>query len=238
MRAPIGAPGLDRHLAQAAERPLLSDHALGEGDGFGQEIALDDRIDDTELQGLRRAHGIAGDDHLESGLEARDARQALDAAGAGDDADLDLGQAHLSARRGDPEVAAERHLEPAAERHAVDRRDHRLRARLQCRDGDTEARGLWRLAELADVGACDEGLALADHDDCGNAGIGDGALDAVDHALPYRDAERVHRRVVDRENGDGALLGIGDGHANLPLAVAWLAGRARHPASGCGLDAR
>src|SRR5438876_358370 len=77
-----------------------------------------------------RARGIARHHHLERRLEPDEARQALDAAGARHDADLDFGKAYLTARRADAEMAAERHLETAAEGDAVDRCDHRLRARL------------------------------------------------------------------------------------------------------------
>ena len=54
------------------------------------------------------------------------ARQALRAAGAGDDAELDLGLAELGAVGGDDEVAHHRQLAAAAEREAGDRGDHRL----------------------------------------------------------------------------------------------------------------
>ena len=238
-RFPIGAAGLDRHLAQSPKRCLLRNHALGELDGLAEQIALDYRVDDAELCRLRRAHGIARDDHLERGFEAGDPRQALDAAGAGDDADLDLGQAHLCARRRDPEMTAERHLEPAAERHAVDGSHHRLRARLQRRDGDAEARRLRWLAEFADVGARDEGPALADDDHGRDTGIGNGALDAVDHALAHCLAQRIHRRVIDRENGDGALLRIGNAHVRPPSGDDLRRTiRARPVAFGCGRDSR
>jgi hypothetical protein len=62
--------------------------------------------------------------------DAGDARQPLRPAGAGQQAELDLGHAELRVGHRDPIMAAERDLEPAAERGAVDRRDHRLGAIL------------------------------------------------------------------------------------------------------------
>ena len=75
-------------------------------------------------------NGRAGHDHLERLLDADDARQALGAAGAGQEAELDLRQAELRGRHGDAVVAGQRHFEAAAERRAVDRGDDRLGAAL------------------------------------------------------------------------------------------------------------
>ena len=54
------------------------------------------------------------------------ARQPLRAAAAGQAADADLGQGEARAGGGDPQVAGERELEPAAEGQAVDGGNHRL----------------------------------------------------------------------------------------------------------------
>ena len=68
----------------------------------------------------------AGQHHVHRlGLADR-ARQALRAAGAGDDAELDLGLAELRGVGGDDDVAHHRQLAAAAEREAGDRGDHRL----------------------------------------------------------------------------------------------------------------
>ena len=58
------------------------------------------------------------------------ARQALRAAGAGDQAELHFGQRDLRRAVGDAVMAAERELEAAAQRGAVDRGDDRLVERL------------------------------------------------------------------------------------------------------------
>ena len=59
-------------------------------------------------------HRLAADDHVQRGLDAEHARQALRAAGAGHQAELHFGQRDLRARRGDAVVAAERQLQAAA----------------------------------------------------------------------------------------------------------------------------
>ena len=60
---------------------------------------------------------------------ADEARQALRAARAGNDPEQDLGLTEARGLARDPQVARERELEPAAERVAADRRDHRARDR-------------------------------------------------------------------------------------------------------------
>ena len=57
---------------------------------------------------------------------ADQARQALGAAAAGKETELHLGLAELGAFNRDPDGAGHRRLAAAAERKAVDRRDHRL----------------------------------------------------------------------------------------------------------------
>ena len=72
------------------------------------------------------ASGVALEHELERGFRADQARQALRAAGAGQQAELDLGQAELRLWRRDAIVARQRELEAAAQRVAVDRRDVRF----------------------------------------------------------------------------------------------------------------
>ena len=125
-----------------------------------------------------------------------DARQALRAAGAGQDAELHLGQAELRLRRGDAVVAGERELEAAAEREAADRGDQRLLHRVllvvDLGQIGLQARGV----ELADVGAAGKGLAGADDHDRLHRRIGVGRLQVLQDAGAQRVAEAVHRRVV------------------------------------------
>ena len=113
--------------------------AAGNGDGLGEldraveQVALHDLVDQADFLGLRGGDRIAGGDHVERRLDADDARHALRAAGAGEDAELHLGKAELRRRHRDAIVAAERDFEPAAQRGAVDRDHDRLRANLRNR---------------------------------------------------------------------------------------------------------
>ena len=76
--------------------------------------------------------------------EADQAREPLRAAGAGDHAEPDLGEAELRVVGGDPEVARERELEADAEAEAADLGDHRLRAALGGGDVPGEPREVLR----------------------------------------------------------------------------------------------
>ena len=127
----------------------------------GDQIALDDLVDQARRERVLRRDRIAGQDHRQRLLDADEPRQALRAARARDQAELDLGQAEPRAGRRDAEMAAQRELEPAAERRAVHRRDGRLRHLVERRDHVDQARRLRRLAELGDVGAGDEGASRA-----------------------------------------------------------------------------
>ena len=86
--------------------------------------------------GLGGVHHAAGQDHVHGlGLADR-ARQALRAAHARHDAELDLGLAELGGVGGDDDVAHHRQLAAAAERKARDRGDDRL---AQARDRSSPA---------------------------------------------------------------------------------------------------
>ena len=132
-------------------------------------------------------HRLAADDHVQRGLDADHARQALRAAGARQEAELHLGQRDLRARRGDAVVAAERELEAAAHADAVDRGDDRLGARLErarsrvSRFGSASAFGV---PNSLDVGAARERLAGAGDDDRLDRRVGLAPLDAVGDADP------------------------------------------------------
>ena len=124
---------------------------------------------------------------VERRSDADQARQALRAAGARQQAELHFGQADLGRGHRDAVVAAQRHLEPAAERRAVDRGDHRL-GRVLDRSSQLGQRSAIdrRLAEFGDVGAGDEGAAGADQHD--------GVTDASAARQPP--ARRAARRVA------------------------------------------
>ena len=90
------------------------------------------------------------------------------------------GSPTTASRRGDAGVAAERQLQAAAERDAMDGGDHRLRAILDRGDHRRQAGLDRRLVELLDVGAGNEALAGSDDH------AGDGATRRYRAAAPRR----------------------------------------------------
>src|SRR5574337_2059583 len=88
---------------------------------------LGEFVDDAPFPGFARAERRPRKDDFERLLDADEPRQALRAASAGNEAELDLRQAALRRRDSDAVVRGQRDLEPAAERGPVQRRDDRLR---------------------------------------------------------------------------------------------------------------
>ncbi len=174
-------------VADTRQWPDVGDAARHRNRGLAQIAAFGNQfVDDAEPLGFLGRNVAARHDHLHRRLRADQPRQPLGAAAAGQDADQDLGQADPGARHGDAVVRGERHLQPAAQRIAVDRRDHRFRARVEhlvsalSRDGRRTAR-----AELADVGAGDKAAAGADQHHRLDRRIGVAALDILDNALGH-----------------------------------------------------
>jgi hypothetical protein len=94
-------------------------------------VVLHHAVDQPELERLLGRHRIADQVHLERLVHPHQARQALGAAEAGDDPELDLRLAEQRRARGDAHVAGHRQLAAAAEGQAVDRGDRRDRPRAQ-----------------------------------------------------------------------------------------------------------
>ena len=148
---------------------------------------------------------LAGGDYFHRDLRTDEARQALRSASARDDTDVHFRQAELRVAPGDAPMAGERKLETAAQGRAVDRRDHGLFARFNCLLNMAQPRILDRPLELVDIGSGDEGAACADEHDRLYIGIGTGSLQALIQTLAHRMTQNVHRRVVDRQNGNVAV---------------------------------
>jgi hypothetical protein len=119
-------------------------------------------------------------------------------------------------------MADQRHFEPAAQSRAMDRGHDRLRRGLDDFLHFEQGRAFRRLAEFADIGAGDEGLAGADQHDRLDRIIGDGGLEAGFQPLAHRCRQCIHRRRVQGQDGDLAVDGeIGyriDGCHGLPSA--------------------
>jgi len=98
-------------------------------------------------------------------------------------------------------VAAEGQLEAAAKASAGDRCDHGLVARFDSGDQVPQIGCANRLgaAELADIGSCRKGVALADQYDCADLRIRNSAIETFNKLAPYRKPEAIHRRISKSE---------------------------------------
>ena len=169
-----------------------------------------DARDEPERERLLGAEEAAGEDHVHRHRLADRPRQALRAAGAGDEAELDLRLAELRRLRGDDHVAEHRQLAAAAEAVAGDRRDDRrpdLPDRvpaLQARRSDGVDRA--RRGQLADVGAGREGALAAAEDDAAHRLVGVQLLERGDDLAHQLVGERVQRLgAVHQDDADRAV---------------------------------
>src|SRR5262249_61780148 len=120
----------------------------------------------------------AGQNELKRAAPSDQPRQPLRAAAAGKQSQLDLGLAELRVLDGDADGARHRRLAAAAQRKAVDRRDHRLAEILDEIEhllADTAGPfgvDRTRMRELADIGAGYECLvARAGEDDAAHPAV-------------------------------------------------------------------
>ena len=198
--------------------------------------------DETGVLGLLRPELGALAEHLHDAVgDAEHAGHPGDAAAAGQQAELDLGQADLGAGDvgDDPVVAGERDLEAAAQRRAVDRGDDRLAellepAELRLHPGALVVErlrvGLGGLHQVVEVGAGEEGLLRRGDDDAGDVvALGLEPVDGGVHRLDVGGVHGVGRgvRVVEGEDDDAVVallvadraLGIGrDGRGGQRVA--------------------
>ena len=179
------------------------------------EPVLGDARDKSRRQRFVRAQEPAREDDVHGDRFPDRARQALRAAGAGDDADAGLRLAELRGRRCDDQVARHRQLVPAAEAVAGDRRDDRRPGRadpVPALDAarvvhvDRRSRG-----HLADVGPRRERLLAAGEDDAANPVLAVKLLERLDDAVHQLVGERV--QPLGAVHGhDGDLLVALDRH--------------------------
>jgi hypothetical protein len=167
-------------------------------------------------EGLGGRHRAAGQHHLERACGPDDRRQELRAGVRGQQPELDLGQRHRHVRRGEPQRAGHRELEPAAVRQAVDRRDrHQPGARqpheqLARHRGLRHPRGHVEALQLAEVGARAERALAAAGDDQQPRPARLEIVDAGRQPQQHRLRQRIELHgAFDGE--DGAVLERGDG---------------------------
>ncbi len=193
-----------RAVAAAPGRPVLVQHALGESGGGLAEIARRQLVDQPGGQrGLGVDH-VAARNHVEGEFRADESRQALGPAAAGDEAELDLGQAQPRLLGCDAPMAAQGELQPAAQRGAVDGGDGGLGAALE-RGGERPGHRLdARLVQFGYVGAGDEGAPGAGEHDRLDGGVGQSRVETLLQRRAHRPAQGVNRRVVKDKDGDAA----------------------------------
>ena len=197
-----GALGRHRAVARAARVRIGRDQLASERDGAVPHVAVDNRVDQADLARLRRANRLAGQHQVQRRREPDQPRQPLGAAGAGDDAERDLGHRELRARRRDAPVATQRRLHARAHRRSVDGRDdghgavlnqpHRLAV------AGLEDTGL----ELAHIAAGDERLAGASQHDRTHVRGRTQFPECFAQAGAHIAAHRVDGRAVDRDDRD------------------------------------
>jgi hypothetical protein len=197
-------------LTLASLRRRCPGYFGGERQSTLQQIACHDPVNDTGLMGFRRGHRIAGHAHRQSFFDAGQTRQPLRSRRAWNDAEFHLGLSDLRTSDGHPVMSGHRSFEPAAERRTVNRHHDRLGRILDSQQlrqqGEFAPLAGGDLAEFLNIGAGNERPSRADDDDRLHPGIAIGLLDPGDDALRNARTEGVHRRIVDRDDGDGAVF--------------------------------
>ena len=222
---PRAASHLVVGLPHLLQRPALRHHLLSERDGALAQFALGhDLIDEAHGQAVLGRHVRAGRHHLQRLLDADDARQALRATCAGQQAEVHLRQPAAGGGHGHAVVGAERDFQAAAQRRAVDRGDHRLGRAFHGVLHVVKAGAALRPAELGDVGAGDEGAAVADDHHRLGGRIGQSRGHAASQAVAHVERQRVHRRRVQGDDPDIAFQVVAGhmvdlGHRGVVLAV-------------------
>jgi 6,7-dimethyl-8-ribityllumazine synthase len=204
------------------------------GDGRGEDLGTnhqvgggDDFFGEAEAQSFGGGDDFGGEHELERGAAADEAGEALRAAVAGDEAELELGQAEAGLVAGEAEGAGEGELAAAAEGDAVDAGDDWLAAAFDLGEdllaalGDAAAGGGVGVDEAADVGPGGEGAVAGSGEQDDVDGVvrgedGEDALELVEHG----GVEGVeHVGAVEGDGGDGGLaleveggVGAGLGH--------------------------
>ena len=230
----------DRIAGQTQDRQAVAGHLARKGDAGLDEIAVDEPVDETDAVSFIGVDRAAGQDQLGGARFADEARQPLRPAIAGDEAELDLGEAELCGRHCQAKGAGERQFEPAAKGIAVDQRDRRHRQLVEFRQHRLAEQGAGALFDeapahqLLDVGAGREGaVAGAGDEQRARGAVGDRIQDAVE-VVQLPEAQGVQRLgPVQGDQRDLVMVTEMNRHeAGTPIPVR---GRSSAPArAGCG----
>src|SRR3954447_4806089 len=196
----VGVPGDSDELGHRScgeGRDLRDRIGLGER-GVEETFRRDDLCDEAERMRLLGGQPTGGKQHVVRHERPDGAGEPLGPAPAGAQPEQPFGQREDRGRRRDQHVAAQRDLEPAAERVAVDRADHGCPERVDASEHVAapvlvlDESDVIELGVLADVGAGDERpVAGAGDDDDANIPIALRLVERCVELFEHRRAERV-----------------------------------------------
>ncbi|MCY1423048.1 hypothetical protein D9M71_387530 [compost metagenome] len=188
-----------------AGRSAGAEQLVGIGAGVVQQAfrAFRDSIENADQTGAVGVQLVAGKHDVERRLGADQARQALGAASAGQQTEVDFRQADAGIRRADAITAGQCQLQATAESQFADGGDQRLvdlrQARQQARESGRCAGG--RAARLTDIGAGAEQAIEAIQDDRPHCRVGGGPLAGFGEGGTQRLFESIDRRVGQTDQG-------------------------------------
>lgn len=200
---------------------------------------LDQAIRQTQEVCFRCSDAAPGQNEVASARQPNQCGQAIGAAGAGQDADLDLGKAYGGSRGEDSKVGAKAQLQPAAQGGAGNSRDGRdgqggkpsICVSERSEEGLHSNTWLWSVRRawttevedvlirchgnpLLEIGTSTEGMiALAGEDQCPRMAGGLFGMQTLDQLVQF--GEQLARQGIARlgpvegEDGDGAGMGCG-----------------------------
>jgi len=155
-------------------------------------------------------HRAAADHGVKCGFHAGEARQALGSGGPGQQPQAHFRQADLGGRHGHAVMAAHGGLQTTTQRRAMDGGDHGLRQILDVMHHLRQPGLLDGLVEFGDVGARDEGTAIADEYGSLGAGICREAFETRGKAEAHGQRKRIDGRVVDGDDGNVTVQSVAD----------------------------
>src|SRR5579875_1800326 len=224
-RRPLDVQALgDRPAEAGVDGPLgerLGEHgARGEPAGEGERLleqgaVVDHPVDEPHGEGLGSEDVAAGEDELLRARGPDAARQALGAAGPGDDPERHLGQPETGAGRGEAQVTGERELEAAAEGVAGDRRERRPReageAIAGAAEGVEEAGGARGVRQLGHLRTGSEVRCAAPEDERARR-VGTERGDEARELVEQRPRQHVQPPPVEADHPDVPLRLVADRH--------------------------
>ncbi|MNF70883.1 hypothetical protein D3C84_528130 [compost metagenome] len=198
----------------AVGRGALGEQLTGKGPCVIQQAfaAIGQAVEQAEFEGAAGTDRLPRNHHVQRRLDADQARQALGAAGARQQAEVDLRQAETGVGFTDSVAAGQGQFQPAAEGEGADGRDQRLvqHGQAQQQVGQVRRGEGGVAAEFADVGTGAEQPVFAMEDDGLHLGVSGGAFAGVEDGSAQRLAEGVDRRAGQTDQGQAVFETVVD----------------------------